>query len=102
RVENRAAMQDRALVSNCRAFWAGWPLLALTAAASAFGGGGCRERAPLSDDERDQRRLSMLPAGPPADPSNVYADDPAAAALGKKLYFETRYSGGLLPPAQAA
>jgi cytochrome c peroxidase len=28
-----------------------------------------------------------------SDPTNAYADDPAAAALGKKLFFETRYAG---------
>ncbi len=28
----------------------------------------------------------------PADPSNKYADDPAAARLGEKLFFDTRFS----------
>lgn len=28
----------------------------------------------------------------PADPSNKYADDPAAAAFGRKLFFDTRFS----------
>jgi cytochrome c peroxidase len=28
----------------------------------------------------------------PADPSNKYADDPRAAALGRKLFFDTRFS----------
>jgi cytochrome c peroxidase len=28
----------------------------------------------------------------PADPTNKYADDPAAAALGKKIFFDTRFS----------
>lgn len=36
-----------------------------------------------------------LPA-PPADISNRYADDPAAAALGQRLFFETAFSGALL------
>lgn len=35
--------------------------------------------------------LASLPALPP-DPSNAVADDPAAAALGKALFFETRFS----------
>jgi cytochrome c peroxidase len=100
RVENRAAMQDRALASNCRAFWAGKPLLALTIA--ALGVCSCRQDGPLSDEEMEQLRVFMLPPGPPADPSNVYADDPAAAALGKKLYFETRYSGALFAPYNVA
>ncbi len=37
--------------------------------------------------------LGPLPAQPPADLSNAFADDPAAAALGKKLFFDPRYSG---------
>jgi cytochrome c peroxidase len=36
-----------------------------------------------------------LPA-PPKDISNRFADDPKAAALGQKLFFETRFSGKLL------
>ena len=36
-----------------------------------------------------------LPA-PPPDPSNEVADDPAAAALGHKLFFDTGFSGSLL------
>jgi cytochrome c peroxidase len=38
---------------------------------------------------------STLP-GAPIDVSNRYGDDPAAAALGEKLFFETGYSGKLL------
>ncbi len=38
--------------------------------------------------------LSPLPDVPP-DPTNKYADNDAAALLGQKLFFETRYSGGL-------
>jgi cytochrome c peroxidase len=36
-----------------------------------------------------------LPPTPP-DVTNRWADDPAAAALGKKFFFETRFSGALL------
>ncbi|GAB2507652.1 cytochrome-c peroxidase [Lysobacter humi (ex Lee et al. 2017)] len=36
-------------------------------------------------------RLDKLPA-PPPDPSNRYADDPAAAALGRALFFDKRLS----------
>lgn len=36
--------------------------------------------------------IGSLPALPP-DPSNRYADDPRAAALGRKLFFDTRLSG---------
>ena len=39
------------------------------------------------------RSLAISSAGaPPADPSNRYADDPRAAALGKRLFFDTRLS----------
>jgi cytochrome c peroxidase len=36
--------------------------------------------------------LGSLPAEPPSDPSNRFADDAAAASLGQKLFFETGYS----------
>jgi cytochrome c peroxidase len=39
-------------------------------------------------------KLSPLPALP-ADPTNKYADDSAAAALGQRLFFDKRYSGAL-------
>lgn len=35
--------------------------------------------------------IGSLPALPP-DPSNTYADDPRAAKLGQKLFFDTRFS----------
>jgi cytochrome c peroxidase len=35
--------------------------------------------------------IGSLPVLPP-DPSNTYADDPKAAALGHKLFFDTRFS----------
>jgi cytochrome c peroxidase len=35
--------------------------------------------------------LGSLPPLPP-DPSNAYADDPRAAALGERLFFDTRFS----------
>jgi len=35
--------------------------------------------------------IGSIPALPP-DPSNVYADDPQAALLGQKLFFDTRFS----------
>jgi cytochrome c peroxidase len=40
------------------------------------------------------RSLSLVSLGPvPADPSNRYADDTAAARLGQRLFFDTRLSG---------
>jgi cytochrome c peroxidase len=43
--------------------------------------------------------LDLSPAElpePPDDPTNRYLDDPRTAALGKKFFFETRFSGPLL------
>jgi cytochrome c peroxidase len=37
-------------------------------------------------------RFGTLPEGPPPDPTNAYADDPAAARLGHHLFFDPRYS----------
>src|SRR5271157_1093886 len=31
----------------------------------------------------------------PKDPSNAYADDPTAIALGKRFFFDSRFSGNL-------
>jgi cytochrome c peroxidase len=42
------------------------------------------------------RTLSPLPA-PPSDPTNAYADNPAAAALGQKFFFDRGYAGPLGP-----
>ncbi len=60
-------------------------------------------RGPPSLSAEVRRQLSSLsPAQlppPPADPTNRYADDPRAAALGKKLFFDTRFSGPLLDDA---
>jgi cytochrome c peroxidase len=58
----------------------------------------CTQKGPLSHEEMQQLRAFMLPPGPPADPSNAFADNPDAIALGKKLYFETRYAGALVAP----
>lgn len=50
----------------------------------------------LTAGERAQlRALSPLPAVPP-DPTNKYADDPAAAKLGKLLFFDPALSGPLV------
>ena len=37
-----------------------------------------------------------IDAAPPADVTNKFADNPDAAALGKKFFFDTRFSGPLL------
>jgi cytochrome c peroxidase len=47
-------------------------------------------------------RLALLELSPatmppvPADPTNKYSDDPAAAAFGKQLFFDPGFSGALL------
>ena len=47
-----------------------------------------------TEERRMLRSLSLSSLGPlPADPSNRYADDSAAAALGRQLFFDTRLSG---------
>lgn len=68
----------------------------------------CREREPSGEPARppspdaltagERARLatlSPLPAVPP-DPTNRYADDPRAAALGQMLFFDADLSGPLL------
>src|SRR5262245_57116720 len=35
-------------------------------------------------------------AGPPADPTNRFADDPRAAALGQRFFFDAGFSGQLI------
>ena len=74
---------------------AGLALLGCGSSPSSSGGG---TQDGLTPSERAQfKDLSpaALPA-PPADVSNRFADDPKAAALGQKLFFETAFSGRLL------
>ncbi|HVS08613.1 MAG TPA: cytochrome c peroxidase [Planctomycetota bacterium] len=49
---------------------------------------------PLGFDERELARiLTLSPLGhPPPDPTNAWADDPRAAQLGQRLFFDTRLS----------
>ncbi|MDB5221206.1 MAG: Cytochrome peroxidase [Myxococcaceae bacterium] len=46
----------------------------------------------LTDDEFDLLQDMKLPGAPPADPTNEYGDDAAAAALGKTLFADTQLS----------
>jgi len=53
--------------------------------------------APRHDDRFDDAEWDLLgamraPAGPPPDPSNAHADDPAAAALGQALFADPSLS----------
>jgi cytochrome c peroxidase len=41
------------------------------------------------------RKLTPLPAAPPADTTNRFADNAAAATLGQRLFFERGFSGAL-------
>jgi cytochrome c peroxidase len=43
--------------------------------------------------------LVLKHSNPPKDPTNRYGDDPRAAALGHKLFFDRRFSGPLLDKA---
>ncbi len=43
-------------------------------------------------DQWDEMHAMTLPGAPPPDPTNAHADDPAAAALGKTLFFATGLS----------
>jgi cytochrome c peroxidase len=52
--------------------------------------------ATFSDAELDIiQGLSPVPELP-ANPTNAFADNPAAAALGQRLFFETSYSGAIV------
>ena len=52
------------------------------------------ETRPLlnSDDWEIVRSLSPLPDAPPPNPTNRFADDPDAAELGQKFFFDFRFS----------
>jgi cytochrome c peroxidase len=70
------------------------------AAGETGGNGGTPETGPPSFTEEEWALLatlspSVLPA-PPADITNQYADDEAAALLGRKLFFAPVFSGRLL------
>ena len=66
-------------------------IVAILAVATGLAGAGARWTAEEREVLRSLTLTSLEPL--PADPSNRYADDPRAAALGHKLFFETRLSG---------
>lgn len=45
------------------------------------------------EEWRQLQALANLPEAPPNDPSNKYAQNPKAQALGQQLYFDPRFSG---------
>lgn len=55
---------------------------------------GCTDSGPFSELELRSIRVKLAPVPDkaPPDASNRVADDPAAASLGKMLYFDPRYS----------
>lgn len=66
------------------------PLLALSSVCAAPQASDAVDHEPA--ELRGILRLSPLPALP-ADPSNAVADNPAAAELGRRLFFDRRLSG---------
>lgn len=75
------------LISRFKSCWALalW-MLALPVLANA-------EQGWTQGEKQILRSLSLSSLGePPADPSNRYADDPKAAALGQQLFFDQRLS----------
>src|SRR5262245_48897867 len=68
----------------------------LVACGSADDAGG--DTAPtLTTEQRAALGALRYSEAPPAvDPSNRFADDPAARSLGQRLFFEPRFSGRLL------
>lgn len=49
--------------------------------------------APVEFSQAEMKRLLQHELGPvPPDPTNQFADDPAAAHLGQSLFFDTRFS----------
>lgn len=100
--------------------WAAWSLILLAACSSenpanraakptgdaAPGAGGTPPDGSGAPDDPDpvitaEARTALAAlhydaAPPPKDPSNRFADDPAARALGQRLFFDTSLSGRLL------
>lgn len=61
----------------------------------------CTDETAFTDEERATLSEYKLPDKPPANPSNKVADSVAAARLGKKLFFDKRFSGKLRAPNDA-
>jgi cytochrome c peroxidase len=58
--------------------------------------GACTDETMFNDEEHQLLSTYKLPEGkPPANTSNRVADDTAAAILGKKFFFDPRFSGAL-------
>jgi len=57
----------------------------------------CTDETSFTAEEREVLDTFKLDVRPPPDPSNRVADKREAAVLGKKFYFDTRFSGTLGP-----
>ena len=57
----------------------------------------CADETSFTDEEMERLQTFKLDFRPPPDPSNRVADDRRAAILGKKFYFDPRFSGELGP-----
>jgi cytochrome c peroxidase len=55
----------------------------------------CTDSTVFDDEQRALLDDYRLPGAPPPDPSSSVADDARAAVLGKKLFFDPRFSGPL-------
>ena len=63
-------------------------------ALACFTATACTDDTKFTNEELETLQDYALKPLPP-DPSNKYADMPAAAVLGKKFFYETRFSGAL-------
>lgn len=57
----------------------------------------CTDEGVFTSEERDTLQKFKLPTAVPVNPSNRVADDTNAAVLGKKFFFDSRFSGTLGP-----
>jgi len=74
-------------------------ILACSGTNDAGAAGELDHEHPALPAETLNRLLALSPEelpAPPSDTTNSYADDPRAAALGQKFFFDTRFSGPLL------
>jgi len=78
----------------------GWAAPAVKDDATARGGAVVQAGSPLAPRSANTKIFSALSPKPfpqvPPDVSNRWADDPDAALLGQRLFFDTRFSGPLL------
>jgi cytochrome c peroxidase len=66
---------------------------------SSDAGVGSQDPDPVFTPQQRAALQALSPAvlpSPPADPTNRYADDPTAAKLGQRLFFDPSFSGQLL------